>query len=779
MHRKSTSRLIAVFLSLFLLLGSIAGAISPGVQLREDQPNIYLKYITGFDDNTVRPDAALTRAQGAKMLSYILDTDDVTESAKAFSDVPESFWGYSAIAQLSAAGVIGGYADNTFRPNANLTRAEFATILARIINPQEGSATFSDISGHWAQKDISALAASGVIGGYSDNTFRPNRTLTRAEAVKLINRVAGIEIDPNEDRALYTDLPKSHWAYYEIMAAASTTALETTRARGNVKFEDIDYIDLDTGEITAKLNALLGEFPNATAKRQAEIFNEISALESDVALSVSMSTINAQRNVASERDRKNLNNSYECQNAITKAKEDRYALLSKVTDIATFSAGIGMNISEIPKPSQSSPDELVALYTEMQGYVNDFNTFLYENSISYNGKEYSLSQAEMSSDDALYTLALDYYVEHEQEYGTIFDNLVDVRTRIANYYGYSTYTDIGYMISGKFYYTPADMVAIHNDAKKYIAPLYYKISLARNGVQNGYQSFDTTAIYKDDEGAAFAKTQEYLRELSAQSREAFDYMTEYNMFDTQARENKATGAFTTYIDTYETPFVFMNQMGGANDVETLSHEFGHALHAFRIGSAGITCSSDIAEIASYGMEMLMTHNYDDFFGENAQDALLSNFYYKLQLILLTSFMDEFQYEIYANPEMTIEERNALYVSLYKEYFQGVSFSHPAYSEGICWTNPSHIFEMPYYSIDYALALTAAFQLWEIGENEGFDRQFETYMAILESPFLDYSIETVVDYAGMESPLKSGILQSIADKLDVLFRVNSGSLAMAS
>ena len=148
--------------------------------------------------------------------------------------------------------------------------------------------------------------------------------------------------------------------------------------------------------------------------------------------------------------------------------------LSKVKDVNSFSNAIGLSMSEIPKPSQSAPDELVSLYTQEQEYVNDFNTFMYKNSITYNGKQYSLSQAEGSSDIELYKLALDYYVVHEQEYGTIFDNLVKIRTKIANYFGYSTYTEVGYMLSGKYYYTPKDTEAIHADVKKYIAPLYYK-----------------------------------------------------------------------------------------------------------------------------------------------------------------------------------------------------------------------------------------------------------------------------------------------------------------
>ena len=87
MFKKVTTRITAAVLSLLLIFSATAGAIDPSVTLRKDKANIYLKYITGFADNTVRPDALLTRAQGAKMLSYVLNTDDVQQSARSFTDV--------------------------------------------------------------------------------------------------------------------------------------------------------------------------------------------------------------------------------------------------------------------------------------------------------------------------------------------------------------------------------------------------------------------------------------------------------------------------------------------------------------------------------------------------------------------------------------------------------------------------------------------------------------------------------------------------------------------
>jgi len=268
-------------------------------------------------------------------------------------------------------------------------------------------------------------------------------------------------------------------------------------------------------------------------------------------------------------------------------------------------------------------------------------------------------------------------------------------------------------------------------------------------------------------------TEDFLRELSPQTREALDFLNEFDLIDEEMRENKATTSFTSYITKYDLPFVFLNETGNVDDIENLCHEFGHALQAFRMGYDGITCPSDVAEISSYGMEMLSFHNYDEFFGEDAAEReILVNLYYKLRIILLSTFMDEFQYMIYKDTLLTVDERNSLYASLYKQYFPGTSFSHDAYEKGIAWSNPAHLFTEPYYSIDYTLALVVAFQLWEIGEREGFDRQFEVYMSMLESPYIGTCVHYVALYADMDTPFKKGIIESIAKKLDNIFKIQN-------
>lgn len=784
MKRRHLVRFTATVLSLSLLFASVAGAITSST-LMQDRDNNYLKYIAGFEDGTIRPDATLTRAQGAKMLSYVLDTDAVTGNNKSFTDVPKSFWGYDAITTLSSAGIIGGYAGDVFKPNQGLTRAEFCTILARIIKPEASTSAndLTDLKGHWAEADIRALSELKYIGGYADKTFKPNKFLTRAEAVKLINRAVGINPENlkklnAEDKdfhvAEFSDLPTSHWAYWELCAAASTTKLESTVERKTIKFDDITYIDMNANAITERANTLLNEFPKADTKRQVEIYKALTKLEDDFYLAYSMTSINQARDTSNIKYKTDMSNSTEARNAVLKAMEKRYELVQKIKYKPEFEKNAGIVISNLEEPTSAMSDERVALYTEQQNYINEFEEFYFNNSIDYKGSKYSLSQAEYSSDKELVKIALDYYNKNYKELGTIFGKLVDVRTRIAKSYGFKNYAEIGYPASGKFTYSPESIEPLRKEIKTYIVPLFNKIRLARNGLSNGYKKIDMSIVNKDLKNP-LESTQDILRRLSPQTRQAFNHMKKYNMFDLESRENKNTGAFTAYIDYYDTPFILMNKNDTIDDIETFSHEFGHAFQEFRIMKEPYFDSNlltyDLAEIASYGMQVLTSRNYNELLGKNAEMAELDMLYGYLSILLSTTFLDEFQYIIYSNPNMTIEDRNATYAKLEKQYFPGDISSHPALMNGIVWNNSPHIFETPFYAIDYTMALTTALQIWQISKVD-FDTAFTTYMDIIESKYMKYGFEAVVTYSGLESPFKGGFCKSLAKDLDDLFRKSS-------
>ncbi|MDR2296225.1 MAG: S-layer homology domain-containing protein, partial [Clostridiales Family XIII bacterium] len=186
-----------------------------------------IAYIAGYPDGTVHPDGNLTRAEVAAMLFRLLsDAAKNDPLASTFTDVEDGKWYTQAIAYLASTGILTGYEDGSFKPNAPITRAEFAAIISRFDASQDeaGEARFSDVTqSHWAFKEIDNAAEKGWVNGYPEGTFKPQNAITRAEAVTAINNMLIRELtaaDVPADAPRFTDLAEGHWAYTDIIEAA-------------------------------------------------------------------------------------------------------------------------------------------------------------------------------------------------------------------------------------------------------------------------------------------------------------------------------------------------------------------------------------------------------------------------------------------------------------------------------------------------------------------------------------------------------------------------------
>ena len=148
-------------------------------------------YISGYPDGTVRPDGKITRAEVAAILARLTENSSLANFVARFSDVKASDWFSDSIMKLSAKDIITGYPDGTFKPNKSITRAEFAAIVSKYIkNPKAADEVFADVPmNHWAKDAIAKVKAEGWISGYNDGTFRPDAPITRAEAVSIVNRM--------------------------------------------------------------------------------------------------------------------------------------------------------------------------------------------------------------------------------------------------------------------------------------------------------------------------------------------------------------------------------------------------------------------------------------------------------------------------------------------------------------------------------------------------------------------------------------------------------------
>ena len=202
-------------------------------------------YIVGYDDGTVRPNGKITRAEVATIFFRLL-TDESRDAywcqTNDFSDVSASDWFNNAISTLTNAGILDGYEDGTFRPNGNITRAEFATIAVRFFDlTYEGEDLFPDISDHWARDYINQAAAAGFVNGYEDGTFRPNNAITRAEAVTLVNRT--LERKPHKAHLLADmiqwpdNMDQTTWYYADIQEATNSHEYYMTTSEQGEEYE--------------------------------------------------------------------------------------------------------------------------------------------------------------------------------------------------------------------------------------------------------------------------------------------------------------------------------------------------------------------------------------------------------------------------------------------------------------------------------------------------------------------------------------------------------------
>jgi|GEM_PF-2326740 len=185
----------------------------------------HIAYLLGYPDGSFGPARGITRAETAMMFCRLL-SDRTAGGTKSFADVRTAAWYGAAVEKLAGLGIIDGYADGTFRPEAAITRAEFVTMATRFTALSEADSLFSDVSpNHWAYKSIAFAAAQGWISGYPDGTFRPDGAIARAEVAKIVNRMLGRAADQafigSHSVRTFPDVAKGHWAYDEIAEAAN------------------------------------------------------------------------------------------------------------------------------------------------------------------------------------------------------------------------------------------------------------------------------------------------------------------------------------------------------------------------------------------------------------------------------------------------------------------------------------------------------------------------------------------------------------------------------
>jgi len=367
-----------------------------------------------------------------------------------------------------------------------------------------------------------------------------------------------------------------------------------------------------------------------------------------------------------------------------------------------------------------------------------------------------------------------WYKDHQQELDRIYDQLTHLRDQMGKALGYSDYTTLGYYRMGRNCYTKEDVERFRAAVIKYLVPVadqIFRQRAKRLGKEYPLSFADAALEFRSGNPKPAGTAEDILMqgkrfydELSEETSVFFRHMLEDELLDVLSKEGKAGGGYCTSIPDYETPFIFANFNGTQHDVEVVTHEAGHAfaewINRSRVPHETAWPTMEGCEVHSMSMEFMAWPWAEGFFGEDARKFRYSHLSGALTFIPYGTMVDHFQHIVYEKPEMTPAERHGVWKELLGIYMPWLRLDGeiPFYADGEGWQRQMHIYESPFYYIDYCLAQTVALQFWALLQK---DRKaaWEKYMAYT-SQGGSRTFTELLRNAGLESPFEESCLQGV-------------------
>lgn len=422
-------------------------------------------------------------------------------------------------------------------------------------------------------------------------------------------------------------------------------------------------------------------------------------------------------------------------------------------------------------------EEQKALYSQEQSLIVKYHeASTQEFTVSFNGKEYTADELDQDMDLSYqeYYAACNELAKNKNEVlGNLYVDLVKVRQQLADSYGYDSYTDYCYEYTYERDYTVEEVEALCSQVKQTL--IYPNLLLWYSYDYNLGSELDET-IADMPVADQMAKVKSYLNQVDPGLTDSFTFMEDHGLYDLEYGANKMNAGFTTFLSVYDEPFLFNQPGGNFYDVMSIVHEFGH-FHSFCVNAdtAETDSNLDLAEIHSQGLEFLYTHFYRDMLGEEYGDCATDyTILQKLNAVISGCLYDEFQRQVYALEDPTLDEINDIFGQLSFQYgLVGASPSDPSYG----WVEVSHNFESPLYYISYAVSVLPAFEIWETSLDD-FDAACKTYIEVV-SLGQSEEYEEVLAQCHLRSPFEEGCIEELADTLSDYYDLDDLAASLAS
>ncbi|WP_421942681.1 M3 family oligoendopeptidase [Pedobacter sp.] len=437
----------------------------------------------------------------------------------------------------------------------------------------------------------------------------------------------------------------------------------------------------------------------------------------------------------------------------------------------------------IKKALELYRDENIELFTELQVKQQKYQGITGAMSVEINGQEYTLEQASIFVKDlnrevrknAWKTIQQRRLVDKD-DLNILFDELIKLRNQVALNAGFENYRDYMFQALGRFDYTPQDCYDFANAIEKEIVPILKEQAEKRREAL-GLETLKPWDLEVSVSGKPALKPFNNGEELIDKSIACFNAIDEKlgnklatmkanNLFDVESRKGKAPGGYNYPLAETGAPFIFMNSANSLRDLTTMVHEGGHAIHTFLTADLELNdfkhCPSEVAELASMSMELISMDNWDVYFdsAEDLNRAKKEQLADVLKTLPWVAVIDQFQHWVYTNPNHTAADREETFKQIYNRFGAGFADWTDLEKEfGNVWQKQLHLFEVPFYYIEYAIAQLGAIAVWK-NYKENPEKALEQYLAALS---LGYTkpMNEIYETAGIKFDFSAEYVKELA------------------
>lgn len=551
-------------------------------------------------------------------------------------------------------------------------------------------------------------------------------------------------------------------------------------------FEQYTYIRPNIDEVRAKFNEALERFKNAdSVEKQSGAMNEINQLRNDLGTMFNLCNIRHTIDTNDEFYKNEQDYMDEIQPEVEGLITGYYQALVDSKFRQQLENKWGTQLFALAESQlKTFKPEIVPLLQRENRLSSEYTKLVASAKIEFEGEERTLAQIDPfieSTDREMRkrasTAKFGFFAEHEAEFDRIYDELVKVRTEIAHALGYKNFVELGYNRMMRTDYN-AEMVAnFRQQVKDYIVPIASKLKerqRERLGLDKlkfydeGFVFETGNAVPKGSPEWIIENGQRMYKDLSKETGEFFTFMMENNLMDLVAKKGKASGGYCTYIENHKAPFIFSNFNGTSGDIDVLTHEAGHAFQVYSSRQFEIPeynwPTYEACEIHSMSMEFFTWPWMELFFKEDTDKYKFSHLSDALLFLPYGVSVDEFQHWVYDTPEATPTERKQKWREIEKKYLPHKNYEGNEYLEnGGFWQRQGHIYNSPFYYIDYTLAQICAFQFWK-RSRENHQEAWADYVKLCKLGG-SMSFTKLVEAANLISPFKTGCVESVVGEIE--------------